>query len=621
MHVYSDNADAISLIDVPNNELYDPLIVYRVAGQAVWDIGIDNSDSNKFKIAGGASYNNIGVGDMLTIDVTGNVGIGTTAPAQKLQVSGGRVYNIANNEPYSFMAQYGAAVGQFYFGATNAVAADGVFSNSAGTERMRITDSGNIGIGTTNPGWQAVIGGTAQTTANIADSGSKGATLLLAGNDVSTGSGGALLFGVENSGNNAPNNFFAALKGLNTNGASYTTGDLAFSLRNAITDTALTERMRITAGGNVGIGTTAPGDPLHVAADASTDNGQLFLTGATNPLKRLRLGYNTTGNYGVVQAVTFGSSFDPLALNPSGGNVGIGTTAPSRKLVVDGTGLLINGNNAAGTEYEDWPTSSLAIRRSDDFVNNGITMASFGYRSDPVYFTENSVPNIRIWTPTGVGSAATSTTSTIMKMSSPGPISLGSGGTEDRLYINTSGYVGIGTSNPGAPLEVNSTATQLRLKNPNSIHAGGYWKIGPDGNNSIIIYNQNNHGVWIGNDGAAWESSSDERLKTDIRPVEASALLNISLLNPVTYKWRDKQSKADTHVGFIAQEIRKVFPLLVSTGPATPLTPDGTLSIDYTGLTPYLVKAMQELKAENNDQSKAIDKLRQEFEAYKKAHP
>ena len=85
------------------------------------------------------------------------------------------------------------------------------------------------------------------------------------------GSGGTLLFSsAATNGTRAQ----AAIKSILTNGAENGIGDLAFSTRNLTSDTALTERMRILAGGNVGIGTTTPTAVLDVAGAASV-GGQL----------------------------------------------------------------------------------------------------------------------------------------------------------------------------------------------------------------------------------------------------------------------------------------------------------------------------------------------------------
>ena len=130
---------------------------------------------------------------------------------------------------------------------------------------------------------------------------------------------------------------------------------------------------------------------------------------------------------------------------------------------------------------------------------------------------------------------------------------------EDQFLIRASGGVGIGTDNPSEALHV-------------------------VGN---ICY--------TGSIGAC----SDIRYKKDIKQVDA-ALETITQLRGVTYNWKthqfpDKKFDDQTHLGFIAQEIKGLLPSVVMTNN------DGYMSVDYGRLTPVLVEAVKELKAENDD--------------------
>ncbi|MGC9602458.1 MAG: tail fiber domain-containing protein, partial [Minisyncoccia bacterium] len=82
--------------------------------------------------------------------------------------------------------------------------------------------------------------------------------------------------------------------------------------------------------------------------------------------------------------------------------------------------------------------------------------------------------------------------------------------------------------------------------------------------------------------------TSDIRLKKNIEPL-APVLASVLQLQPVTYNFNSEASGTPTHTGFIAQQVQPIFPDLVNTDS------QGMLSLNYADLTPYLVKAMQEI--------------------------
>ena len=82
----SANQDACIAARVAGTSAGDPFVSFDVAGEAGWCMGMDNSDSNKFKICN--NWNNLDQGAQMTINTSGNVGIGVTNPGYKLDVNG-----------------------------------------------------------------------------------------------------------------------------------------------------------------------------------------------------------------------------------------------------------------------------------------------------------------------------------------------------------------------------------------------------------------------------------------------------------------------------------------------------------------------------------------------------
>ncbi|MBO4602900.1 MAG: tail fiber domain-containing protein [Salinivirgaceae bacterium] len=104
------------------------------------------------------------------------------------------------------------------------------------------------------------------------------------------------------------------------------------------------------------------------------------------------------------------------------------------------------------------------------------------------------------------------------------------------------------------------------------------------------------------------QTSSDQRLKTNIKPLER-ALDKVLTLNGVTYEWRvkefpNKHLDDKTHVGVIAQEVEAVLPEAVETGE------DGYKSVNYSNITPLLIEAIKEQQTIIDNQQKEIDELK-----------
>ena len=95
--------------------------------------------------------------------------------------------------------------------------------------------------------------------------------------------------------------------------------------------------------------------------------------------------------------------------------------------------------------------------------------------------------------------------------------------------------------------------------------------------------------------------TSDARKKENVKTID-DALTNIEKLNPVTFDWKDSK-KSD--IGFIAQEVREVFPDLVKE------SDDGHLSVAYTGIVSPLVRAIQQQQEVIRKLEERIAKLEQ----------
>ena len=285
-------------------------------GVRIWKQEIDSSGR---LIWGYLSSESGSTTQTFTLDDNGNVGIGMTSPTDKLTVNGN--LSIFENKIYNGSASNSAGV-SFPNSTTRIDGYNGITFHSSTTtvgsqsERMRITNAGNVGIGTTNPSsGKLVVEGDNYVITNSGKS--------LGGIDLRTnanpGAGlytGGISFGGASTGR-------AAISGVQGTSADGDRQGLAFFTHGSGTGSAdAAEAMRISTDGNVGIGTDSPDAKLEVDGSFNVINGNNGIT---------HFNYQD-GSTNYVRGVTY---FDDSSVYFTGGNIGIGTTtATAAKLVV-----------------------------------------------------------------------------------------------------------------------------------------------------------------------------------------------------------------------------------------------------------------------------------------------
>ena len=198
-----------------------------------------------------------------------------------------------------------------------------------------------------------------------------------------------------------------------------------------------TNRFLINQNGNVGIGTASPTSAKLVVA------GDVDVWNSTNTL--LRSSHN--GSYGSFQTFT-GGGYGILALNPGGGNVGIGTTIPNTKLEVNGS-VRVTG---AGLDVGYGNNSNNFVQ-----IGSGRTTNGFAF-IDLIGDTTYSDYGFRISRNNGGANTNTDlihrgTGFLNLNATQAGGITLKTSNIE-RVRVNSSGNVGIATTDPRTKLHV-----------------------------------------------------------------------------------------------------------------------------------------------------------------------
>jgi hypothetical protein len=146
-------------------------------------------------------------------------------------------------------------------------------------------------------------------------------------------------------------------------------------------------------GGFVGLGTSTPQAIMHVAQDSSYTSdlaSAIIVSNKTNTNKRMMFGYDASIDASYIQSTFSGVDVRSLLFNPSGGNVGIGTTVAGQKLTVagviqsttggfrfpDGSTMTSATNNTAPTSYTSSTTDQVLHATQNGAGAGSLTIAT-----------------------------------------------------------------------------------------------------------------------------------------------------------------------------------------------------------------------------------------------------
>ena len=430
------------------------------------------------------------------------VGIGTASPAAVFEVR-----TVDANRYIRFKAPNGEERFEFYTGGTGNPAGLFMYQADGTTRNVQVSaggtsyfNGGNVGIGTTSPSKKLHI---ALSNSSHADEG-----IIL---DSSSGYGQGLITHDYGQGNGITafkiaNGYTGSQITLSQDSYSSTGSPGSIRIYTSPSGGANTpvERMRITADGNVGIGTSSPAYPLQINADSG---GQaLSLTNNSSNVSKIRFGMNTSPATAYTQIHGDGRSSGYLSFSTndttrlyisSNGNVGIGVTNPNEKLQVAGNiNAYVNGGIDAGLFASTSGGSTTIALRSNGIThfnggNVGIGTTSPGAKlhvqsstSDGIIVrtSTNVEPFIAIQRNSGSNGVA------VLRSIDGGHLYVDTGATgaaqSTKMTITASGNVGIGTTSPSGKLHSYISATRQMGHNA----VGGDLGVISDNNSAPVLY-------------------------------------------------------------------------------------------------------------------------------------
>lgn len=313
---------------------------------------------------------------------------------------------------------------------------------------------------------------------------------------------------------------------------------------------------------NVGIGLTSPDNILHIAVPSGLGSSSISNVRARAAIvikpksasgSGMAIGGSSANDAATLQGVyNDNSTTTAISLNPYGDNVGIGTTTPGAK-------LDISDNTA---DY------SVKI----DNTNSGGSGLS-------------------------VDTSSTSDGDSALKVTS-------NNGSTVLAQLDADGELGFG----GGP------AANFRMIVKGQGATSGTSCFRAENSSGTGIFQGRNDGNFFTNSGSVDGSLSDARLKTNIQPI-TNALSTLCALNPVQFDWKVPEAHVNpTQAGFIAQEVQQVREDWVQLGNLSEAEknyiPEGDtpLTTKFADMQAYLIKAIQELKVENDELKDRLDK-------------
>mgnify|MGYP000615107797 CR=1 FL=1 len=512
-------------------------------------------------------------GEKMRINSCGNMGINVSCPANLLHLAG------ASATP---SLRLGSISTGFHWdiGRENATTGDFIFNNANGGctfERLRITTCGSVGIGTNCPATKLTVypvtGGICGTNDAI----------RLQVQSYENAARNTIVWGQDSS------NLILARFGLEWNLGTSQMNFVWRDMYNSVTGS--TELMRLTGGGNLGIGTSvAPavnGLGLAIYAsdypritlrnstsgDTTGDGLQIAMVGANVQYDLAESGYQmwTTGGTERMRIT-------------SGGCVGIGTNCPTREMVLYRSSGEVHFKLANGTTGQG---------QADGF-DMAIDSAGAGYflqrEAQPINFYTSAAERMRINSSGGVRIGSTSAFNDDIRFNVYGTgvwdganIGLQNGGSGGKDWIIFSTMCAFGQGAGNLLFYNNSGPTS----------------------NALIIYANGNYDF-------GGSDVSDLRLKQCIQNLNYG-VNEIMQLSPKSYNLKsednlqqENQTVLRKRYGFVAQEVQPILPDTI-TGQETETD---YLGLDYNGVLAVAVKAIQEQQCTICSQATMINTLK-----------